>query len=233
MRSAVPVLQLTVAQAEHFHDLGVNTPLSLRLLPGECTLIEASEARQLTAFADLCSGLITLHSGNVRFVGRDWSDVPHDYAAALRSRIGRVFATGGWLPFLDVETNILLPQLHHTRRGREELRREAQGLAREFGLPGLPLGRVDALAPADLGRAGLVRAFLGEPLLVLLEDPIRGLLAPIAPAVLNRAAITQDRGGAVVWLARSGSARLDPSFAANQRLHLGGEGLVMARRQAA
>ena len=141
MRSAVPVLQLTVAQAEHFHDLGVNTPISLRLLPGECTLIEASEARQLTAFADLCSGLITLHSGNVRFVGRDWSDVPHDYAAALRSRIGRVFATGGWLPFLDVETNILLPQLHHTRRGREELRREAQGLAREFGLPGLPLGR--------------------------------------------------------------------------------------------
>ena len=173
-----------------------------------------------------------MHSGNVRFVGRDWSDVPHDYAAALRSRIGRVFATGGWLPFLDVETNILLPQLHHTRRGREELRREAQGLAREFGLPGLPLGRVDALAPADLGRAGLVRAFLGEPLLVLLEDPIRGLLAPIAPAVLNRAAITQDRGGAVVWLARSGSARLDPSFAANQRLHLGGEGLMLARQAA-
>jgi hypothetical protein len=67
---------------------------------------------------------------------------------------------------------------------------------------------------------------------VLLEDPTRGLLASIAPAVFNRAAITQDRGGAVVWLARSGSARLDPSFAANQRLHLGGEGLTLARQAA-
>src|SRR3954452_2333948 len=232
MQSAVPVLQLVMAQAGNFQDLGVVTPLSLSLLSGECALIEGSDAAQLAAFADLCSGLITLHSGNVRFIGRDWSALPHDYAAALRGRIGRVFATGGWLPFLDVETNILLPQLHHTRRDLEELRREAQGLAREFGLPGLPLGRVDTLAAADLGRAGLVRAFLGEPLLVLLEDPARGLFAPTAPAVLNHATMTRDRGGAIIWLARSGFARVDSLFPANQRLQLSGEGLVLARRAA-
>src|SRR3954452_2505185 len=231
MRSAVPVLQLAMVQVGNFQDLGVNAPLSLSLLSGECALIEGSDAAQLAAFADLCSGLITLNSGNVRFTGRDWSDLPHDYAAALRGRIGRVFATGGWLPFLDVETNILLPQLHHTRRDLEELRQEAQVLAREFGLPGMPLGRVDTLALADLGRAGLVRAFLGEPLLVLLEDPTRGLLASTIPAVLNRVAMTRDRGAAVVWLARNGFARINPSFPADQRLQLGSEGLVL--RQAA
>ena len=220
-----------MAQAGHFHDLGVNVPLSLRLLSGECALIEGSDTAQLAAFADLCSGLVTLHSGNVRFVGRDWFNLPHDYAAALRGRIGRVFATGGWPPFLDIETNILLPQLHHTRRDLEELRQEAQGLAREFGLPGLPLGRVDSIAAADLGRAGLVRAFLGEPLLVLLEDPSRGPLASTIPAVLNRAAMTRDRGGAVIWLARNGFARFNPSFPASQWLQLSNGGLVL--RQAA
>jgi phospholipid/cholesterol/gamma-HCH transport system ATP-binding protein len=229
MRSAAPVLQLSLAQAEQFQDLGVNTPLSLRVLAGECALIEGSDAAQLAAFADLCSGLVPLRAGDVRFAGRDWSDLPHDYAAALRGRIGRVFATGGWLPFLDAETNILLPQLHHTRIDREELRRKAQALAQDFGLPGLPVGRVDTLAAADLGRAGLVRAFLGEPLLVMLEDPTRGLLASIAPVVLNHAAMTRDRGGAVVWLARSGFAHVDPSFA-SQRLQLGAEGLVLARQ---
>src|SRR3954464_12832625 len=163
MQSAVPVLQLVMAQAGNFQDLGVNTPLSLSLLSGECALIEGSDAAQLAAFADLCSGLITLNSGNVRFTGRDWSDLPHDYAAALRGRIGRVFATGGWLPFLDVEPNILLPKLHHPRRDLEELRQEAQGLAREFGLPGLPLGRVGTLAVTDLDRAGLVGGVLRAP----------------------------------------------------------------------
>src|SRR4051794_9879313 len=231
MRSAVSVLQLVRAQVGHLQDLGVNAPLSLRLLSGECALIEGSDAAQLAAFADLCSGLIMPHSGNVRFIGRDWSGLPHDYAAALRGRIGRVFATGGWLSFLDVETNILLSQLHHTRRDLEKLRQEAQGLAQEFGLPGLPLGRVDTFAAADLGRAGLVRAFLGEPLLVLLEDPTRGPLAPTTPAVLNRAAMTRDRGGAVVWLARNGFARINPSFPADQWLQLSSEGLVL--RQAA
>src|SRR3954467_13465904 len=106
MRSAVPVLQLVMAQTGNFQDLGVNTPLSLSLLSGECALIEGSDAARIAAFADLCSGLITLHSGNVRFSGRDWSDLSHDYAAALRGRIGRVFARGSWLPFLDVKTNI-------------------------------------------------------------------------------------------------------------------------------
>src|SRR3954453_21647190 len=133
MRSAVPVLELAMAQVEHFQDLGISAPLSLRLLSGECALIEGSDAAQLAAFADLCSGLITLRSGSASFVGRDWSNLSHDYAAALRSRIGRVFATGGWLPFLDMETNILLPQWPPPRRDREELRREAQELAREFG----------------------------------------------------------------------------------------------------
>src|SRR3954447_10889010 len=227
MRSAVPVLQLAMVQVEHFRDLGVNVSLSLSLLSGECALIEGSDAAQLAAFADLCSGLITLNSGNVRFIGRDWSDLPHGYAAALRGRIGRVFATGGWLPFLAIETNILLPQLHHTRRDLEGLRQEAQALAQEFGLPGLPLRRVDTFAAADLGRAGLVRAFLGEPLLVLLEDPTRGQLAPIIPAVLNRAAMTQDRGGAVVWLARNGFARSNPSFPADQWLQLSSDGLMV------
>src|SRR3954453_21593302 len=139
MQSAVPVLQLVMAQTGNFQDLGVNAPLSLSLLSGECALIEGSDAAQLAAFADLCSGLITLNSGNARFIGRDWSDLPHDYAAALRGRIGRVFATGGWVPFLDVEPNVRKPKLHHPRRDLEELRQEAQGLAREFGLPGLPL----------------------------------------------------------------------------------------------
>src|SRR3954467_11521914 len=138
MRSAVPVLQLAMVQVGYFRDLGVNAPLSLSLLSGECAVIEGSDAAQLAAFADLCSGLITLNSGNVRLIGRDWSDLPHDYAAAVRGRMGGVFGTGGWLPFLDVETNILLPQLPHTRRDLEELRQEAQGLAQEFASPGLP-----------------------------------------------------------------------------------------------
>jgi phospholipid/cholesterol/gamma-HCH transport system ATP-binding protein len=217
--------------AEPQLDLARNVPLSLRLLPGESALIETARIAFAPAFADLCSGLAPLQSGRVSFLGRDWQEVPDDYAAALRGRIGRIFTTGAWMPFLDVETGILLPALHHTRRDRRELQREALVLAHEFGLPGLPLGRPDDVIPSDLDRAALVRAFLGEPLLVIVEDR-RDQSFARSPAVLNRVAATCDRGGAVVWLARDRTIYGAASFPTSHHLRLSDQGLALVRAAA-
>jgi len=228
VRSETAILELAMAVAEPQRDLARNVPVSLRLLPGECALIETARVALAPAFADLCSGLIPLQSGYVRFLGRDWQEVPDDYAAALRGRIGRVFTVGAWVPFLDVETAILLPALHHTRRDRRDLQREALALAHEFGLPGLPLDRPDDMIPSDLDRAALVRAFLGEPLLVIVEDR-RDQSFARSPAVLNRIAATCDRGGAVVWLSRDRPIHGPTTFPASHHLRLSDQGLVSAR----
>jgi phospholipid/cholesterol/gamma-HCH transport system ATP-binding protein len=220
MRAQTPVLDIDVTVPANQADPGRGIPLSLRLLPGECAVIEASDDAQLAAFADLCSGLSEPHSGHVRFLGRDWRELPDEYAAALRGCIGRVFSSGAWSPLLDVETNILLPSLYHTRRDREDLRGEALTLAQEFGLPGLPLDRPEDLSPTDLHCAALVRAFLGDPLLVLVEDPWNLSLSRRLPAVLNRMAATCDRGGAVVWLARERTIGEAMPFPADHHLRL-------------
>jgi phospholipid/cholesterol/gamma-HCH transport system ATP-binding protein len=154
--------------------------------------------------------------------------VPDEYAAALRGRIGRVFATVAGLPFLDAETNLLLPQLHHTRRLRNELRARATALAYEFGLPGIPQGRLADLGPDDALRGMLIRAFLGEPMLLLLEEPAIGFRA----ALLNRVAGVRDRGGAVIWLIRSRMTRDADTFAATQWTRLTDRGLTAVRSAA-
>jgi len=230
MRSETPILELAMAVVEPELDLAINVPLSLRLQPGECALVEAADSRELAIFADLCSGLIEPRSGEVRFLGRDWQELPDDYTAAMRGRIGRVFTSGAWVPFLGVQTNILLPLLHHTRQDRDDLRREALALAQQFGLPGLPLDRPGDLSPADLDRAALVRAFLGEPLLVLVEDQ-SGMSVRFSSAVFNAIAATCDRGGAVVWLARERTIR-GAAFPASQHLRLSNQGLALLRAAA-
>ncbi len=209
MRAVVPVLELSMAETDPASALGLSAPLSLRLLPGECAVIEGADTAQLEAFADLCSGLVRLRAGQVRFLGHDWAAVPDEYAAALRGRIGRVFATVAGLPFLDAETNLLLPQLHHTRRLRNELRARATALAYEFGLPGIPQGRL-----ADLGPD--------------LEEPAIGFRA----ALLNRVAGVRDRGGAVIWLIRSRMTRDADTFAATQWARLTDRGLTAVRSAA-
>jgi phospholipid/cholesterol/gamma-HCH transport system ATP-binding protein len=231
MRSGAPVLELKLAAAAWEPGFPVHVPLSLRLEPGDCVFIEVTDGIEPGRFADLCSGLVRLRSGEVQFLNRDWQGLPGVYADALRGRIGRFFGSGGWLPFLDVESNILLQALHHTRRSREDLRSEALALAHEFGLPGLPLDRPSDLSPADLDRAALIRTFLGEPLLVLIED--RGD-TPLSrsSAVLNRIAVACDRGAAIAWLVRQHSASLQVPLPASQHFRLSHEGLALARTAA-
>lgn len=209
-----------------------STPLHLRLLSGDCALIEIRDPVRASEFADLCCGLLPLRQGQVRFLGRDWATMPDEQAAALRGRIGRVFGIGAWVGFLNMDLNILLPQLHHTRRPAETLHEAAAEVARVFGLPGLPLVRPEALSSADLARAACVRAFLGTPQLLLLESPVQSQFTDLVSPLLNALAAARDRGAAAIWLTRSDFVWSDRSFPATHRLRLTESGLV-SHRQAA
>ena len=227
-----PVLELIAARATHDPDEIPAPPLSLSLMAGDLVLIEVPDPARSDWFADLCSGLVPLSDGAVRFAGRDWAQMPHDYAAALRGRIGRVFEHGGWIDFVDLSTNIMLSQLHHTRTEPAALRASATVLARFFGLPGLPLGRPSSLSAADRARAACVRAFLGEPALLLLQSPLQGQFADLKTPLLDALAGARARGTAVIWLTHYGLVWGDRSFPADHRMRLHERGLTTVRRAA-
>ncbi|HXZ00730.1 MAG TPA: ABC transporter ATP-binding protein [Stellaceae bacterium] len=224
------ILDLTLARPLAEPDGAPQAPYTLKLDPGELALIDAPDEAHSSWFADLCCGLVPLAEGKACFLGRDWAAMPHDFAAALRGRIGRVFAKGGWIGFLDVAANVLLPQLHHTRNDVGILRDRAASLARAFGLPGLPLERAADLSPADLVRAACVRAFLGDPLLVVLESPASGRLSDLEAPLLDAVAAARGRGAAVLWLSRNERVLRDRSFPASHRWRLDERGLAPAGR---
>ncbi len=232
MPHATQILQLDAAEpTPGAADLPL-IPFTLDLFPGELALIEARNPAWAAQFADLCSGLVPLAHGSVRFLGRAWPAMRETLAAALRGRIGRVHGFGAWIGFAGTDLNILLPQLHHTHRPTGALLDEAAELARFFGLPGLPLVRPEELAPADLARAAAVRAFLGEPRLLLLESPVQGQFTDLVPPLLNALAAARDRGAAAIWLTGSDLIWNDRSFPATQRLRFTERGLTTLRRAA-
>lgn len=228
----IPVLELIAARADTDPDEIPAPPLSLRLMPGELALIDVPNPARSTWFADLCTGLVPLAGGAVRFLDRDWSAVPGDYAAALRGRIGRVFHDGGWVDFIDLSTNIMLPMLHHTRTDATALRVSATALSCFFGLPGLPRGRPSSLSVADRARAACVRAFLGEPALLILEAPLQGHLSELKTPLLEAMAAARGRGAAAIYLTNYGMVWRDPTIPADHRLRLHERGLVSMRRAA-
>jgi phospholipid/cholesterol/gamma-HCH transport system ATP-binding protein len=232
MAAGQPVLEISEAAPRSDPDSLRSPPLTLQLAPGDLALVEARDPNRAAWFADLCCGLVPLSAGTVKFLGHDWATAPHDYAAALRGRIGRVFAIGGWIDFVDMATNILLPQLHHTRREEGELREAAARLAFSFGLPGLPTGHPRELSTLDLARAACIRAFLGEPALVLLESPLQGRFADLAVPILEALAAARQNGAAALWLTGSDLVWRERSIPVTHRLRLRDYGLIAAMRAA-
>ena len=205
---------------------GATISVSIKLPGGELALIRIENRQQGATLADACAGLIRPQSGGVQFLGKDWSVLPPDIANALRGKIGRVFSKGGWMSHLTLLENILLSQLHHTRRPVEDLRDEACRLAQHYNLPGVPMGRPNDVVQLDLRRAACVRAFMGRPSLIVLEDPTSGGFSEMIPGLINTIRDSLNRGAAVIWLTVENTIWRDQSIPATHRYRFAGGKLM-------
>lgn len=220
---AEPVLDLadvTIESADGYDSGLVGVTLALR--PGELCLVRVEGDAPRLPLADAACGLVDPDRGAVRFGGADWCQMGFAEACRARGRIGRVFEGAGWVANLDVDENIVLAQRHHTRRPESELVREAEGLARAFGLPGLPRTRPAQTSRQDLARAGLVRAFMGGPRLLLLEQPEAGAFPDVMPALADAVRVARRTGAAVLWLTSNAEVWRDPGLGPTARRAMAG-----------
>jgi phospholipid/cholesterol/gamma-HCH transport system ATP-binding protein len=204
----------------------IGSPVDLTLGAGDLVLVQPGDAQQEQMLADVACGLLPPERGAVRFLGHAWSTLPADQANALRGRIGHFMHRGAWIPYLSLLDNILLAQLHHTRRPYPEIRAEAARWATWFGLPGLPTGRPDEFAPAILQRAAFVRTFLGAPSLIIIESFAEGLGGGLLAALVNAMRVARDRDAAVLWFAQDPELFADRTLPVTRRLRLLGNAIV-------
>jgi len=188
--------------------------MTARFLPGVLSVVRVEPGLRPAPLADMAVGLVEPARGRVLFLGEAWQAAGPEQNLARRARIGRVFWEQGWISNLNVLENVTLPQRHHTRRPVPEIIAEAEALARRFGLERLPAARPARVDPRDLRRAEWVRAFLGNPALVLLEEPLRGAGPEAAPRLFEAVREACARQAAVLWLAERGRIDSPPDVPA-------------------
>lgn len=167
---------------------------------GQAAVVTVPRAGLATPLADLCCGLEEPEDGVVRFLGRRWGERGHGEAARDRGRIGRVWPTSAWVGNLDIDENILLPQLHHTQRTAAELREQAITLARAFGLDDLPHTRPAWTPEKTRRKSQWVRAMMGTPDLLLLEFPDDDAGDVDRACLAEAVDQARSRGAAVIWI---------------------------------
>jgi phospholipid/cholesterol/gamma-HCH transport system ATP-binding protein len=205
--------------------------MALKILSAEFILLRVDHWQQGVAVADMCSGLLVPFQGKIRFLGKNWHQLTADTANALRGRIGRVFFKGRWINFLSVLDNVLMQQLHHTRQDAVELRDEASRLAQRLGLPGIALGFPEDHTAEELQLSACVRACLGYPALILIEEPTRGLPKESLAKLINVLQSQRNQGAAIIWITGDRSIWKDTSIPSTRRLRWVGRKILEVKRK--
>ncbi len=176
MKPKVPVIEMTALSAGSRE--GPDSPLvenvNWSVMPGEYWVIGGLHGSGKSDFLSMTAGLTPPLQGGYRLFGRDmaWQG---DQFLAERLRIGLVFDGGQLFHRLTIEENIALPLRYHRGLARASLDQsvktmlELTGLSPQAGrLPG-NIGR------AWRNRAGLARALVLQPEVLLLDNPLGGL----------------------------------------------------------
>jgi len=119
--------------------------------------------------------LLTPDQGRVIVAGEEISSATGKDLRRLRSKFGYLFQSAALLQWLSVGENVALPLREHTKMKNKEIEDKVRGI-----LEKVSLGDAYHKYPSDISggmqkRAGLARAIIFEPEIVLYDEPTSGL----------------------------------------------------------
>lgn len=120
-------------------------------------------------------GLEKPDSGSIFFEGQDLTHLSERAFMKVRTQIGYVFQNGALFDSLTVEENLSYPLREHTSLSDQEIQRKVAEMLDLIDMKGS-----NQLLPAELSggmqkRAGLARAIILQPKVILFDEPTAGL----------------------------------------------------------
>lgn len=150
--------------------------LSLSLDKGETLVVMGGSGSGKTVLLRHIAGLIRPDAGQVRVFGIAIEALSEEELLPIRRRMGYVFQGAALFDSLSVYENVAYPLREHTDLNESEIRRRVLhflslvGLAEDI-LPQLPA----ELSGGMRKRVGIARALIGEPEMLLFDEPTAGL----------------------------------------------------------
>jgi putative ABC transport system ATP-binding protein len=133
--------------------------------------------------------------------GEDVSGLRGRALARVRNRkVGFVFQTFNLMPRMTIDENVALPlQYRGGFRRRERLRR-ARALLGRFGLEQRVGHRPDELSGGERQRVAVARALIGEPAILLVDEPTGNLDSQAGAEVLRAFREVHQGGDTIVMV---------------------------------
>ena len=165
--------------------------LSFKVMKGETKIILGGSGGGKSTIIKLVLGLLKPDEGRILVDGEDITDYNEMQMMSVRKKIGMVFQEGALFDSLSVYDNVAY-RLHEQGRPEDEVEPEVRRMLRFVNLE----DAIDKM-PAELSggmrrRVGIARALIGDPKIVLFDEPTAGLDPPTARTICELAMKLRD-----------------------------------------
>jgi len=165
--------------------------LSFKVMKGETKIILGGSGCGKSTTIKLVLGLIKPDSGQILVDGEDITDYSEVDMMRVRKKIGMIFQEGALFDSLSVYENVAF-KLHEQGVPEDEVEGEVRRMLRFVNLE----DAIDKM-PAELSggmrrRVGIARALVGDPKIVMFDEPTAGLDPPTARTICELAMKLRD-----------------------------------------
>ena len=165
--------------------------LSFKVMKGETKIILGGSGCGKSTTIKLVLGLIKPDSGQILVEGEDVTNYNESQMMHVRKKLGMIFQEGALFDSLSVYENVAF-KLHEQGVPEEDVESEVRRMLRFVNLE----DAIDKM-PAELSggmrrRVGIARALVGDPKIVMFDEPTAGLDPPTARTICELAMKLRD-----------------------------------------
>jgi len=183
--------------------------VDVQIAAGEYVAITGPSGSGKSTLMHILGCLDSPTSGLYQLDGEDVSTLSGKRLAHVRNRkVGFVFQTFNLMPRLSVEENVALPLKYRGGVARAERRARALQLLERLGLGDRIGHRPDELSGGERQRVAIARALVGEPAILMADEPTGNLDSQAGNEVMKTFAELHGTGHTIVLVTH------DPNVAA-------------------
>jgi phospholipid/cholesterol/gamma-HCH transport system ATP-binding protein len=158
-----------------FGDWQVLRDVSLSVSRGETICIVGRSGTGKSVTLKLIIALLKPESGHIWIDGEDITRLEGQKLSRVRRKMGFLFQNAALFDFLTLYDNLALPLRRLTRKSDQEIDQIIDRVLRQVGLSGDRHKMPQELSGGMKKRAGLARALVLEPEILLVDEPSSGL----------------------------------------------------------
>lgn len=164
---------------------------------GEFVFVTGASGAGKTTLLKLLYGAERADQGQLFVNGHDLTTLRRREVPKLRRTLGVVYQDSKLIPYRSVFENIALP-LRVFGMAEREVKQRVWGALKEVGLTTKVSDYPSALSGGEQHRVALARALVGEPDILLADEPTGNLDPELTMAIMNLIEAARGRGTTVV-----------------------------------